>query len=80
MPTNRTCGYFFCKASSSGISLTHGAHQVAQKLTTIGWPFQLASDCVAPFRSGICNCMSPATGSLASAGAEDVRDFCPSKV
>ena len=38
IPKKVMFGYLCDKASRSGISFTHGAHQVAQKFTTNGRP------------------------------------------
>ena len=44
--------YFSCILTSIGISSRHGAHQVAQKLTTSTWPRHWLSFCGLFSRSG----------------------------
>ena len=69
MPTNitfRPSGVWLARWKS-GISSTHGPHQVAQKFTTMGWPFKADILMLRPERSLNSADQSPSIGSAVGA-------------
>src|SRR6185437_10610871 len=69
----KPCAAYFCwKPIIHGISIWHGSHQVAQKLTNTTLPFRLASD-----KSPPCNSGNVTSGSFGGPGLETNVVFEP---